>query len=75
MGIDLPYKTAHHQLEHGGRMDRLVIKSEEHDQELSGIGARESEVDMKDTIPQHIDNKGTKVEDLAGTGEGDSPGG
>ena len=56
-------------------MDRLIIKSKEHQQELSGIGARESEVDVKDTIPQHVDNKGTKLEDLAGTGEGDSPGG
>jgi hypothetical protein len=56
-------------------MDRLVIKSEEHDQELSGTGARESEVDMKDTIPQHIDDKVTSVADLAGTGETDSPGG
>jgi len=56
-------------------MDRLIIKSKEHEQELSGIGARESEMDSKDTIAQRIDNKGTKVEDLAGTGEGDSPGG
>jgi hypothetical protein len=32
-------------------------------------------MDLKDTIPQRIDRKGTKVEDLAGTGEGDSPGG
>ena len=28
-------------------MDKLVIKSKEHQQELSGIGARESEVDIK----------------------------
>jgi hypothetical protein len=56
-------------------MDRLVIRSKEHQQELSGIGARESEMDVKDTIPQRIDNVGTKLEDLAGTGEGDSPGG
>jgi hypothetical protein len=32
-------------------------------------------MDVKGTIPQRIDRKGTKVEDLAGTGEGDSPGG
>jgi hypothetical protein len=56
-------------------MDRLVIKSKEHQQELSGIGARESEIDVKDTIGQRIDKKGTKLEDLAGTGDGDSPGG
>jgi hypothetical protein len=56
-------------------MDKLVIRSKEHQQELSGIGARESEMDVKGTIPQRIDRKGTKLEDLAGTGEGDSPGG
>jgi hypothetical protein len=32
-------------------------------------------MDVKDTIGQRIDKKGTKLEDLAGTGEGDSPGG
>jgi hypothetical protein len=30
---------------------------------------------MRDTIPQHIDDKGTKIEDEAGTGEIDSEGG
>ena len=56
-------------------MDRLVIRSKEHQQELTGIGARECEMDVKDTIAQRIDDKGTKLEDIAGTGEGDSPGG
>ena len=56
-------------------MDRLVIRSKEQQQELSGIGARESEMDIQDTVAQRIDDKGTKLEDLAGTGEGDSPGG
>ncbi|MCX6629025.1 MAG: hypothetical protein NTW28_15515 [Candidatus Solibacter sp.] len=55
--------------------EKLVIRSKEHQQLLSGIGARENEIDLRDTIPQRIDRKGTKVEDLAGTGEGDSPGG
>jgi hypothetical protein len=41
----------------------------------SNIGAREEQVDMKNTVGQRIDNKGTRVEDLAGTGEQDSPGG
>jgi hypothetical protein len=76
MGIDLPPETAQDYLEAtGGPMDRLVIRSKEHQQELSGIGARESEMDIQDTIGQRIDDKGTKLEDLAGTGEGDSPGG
>ena len=41
-------------------MDRLVIRSKEHDQELSGIGARESEMDIKDTIGQQIDKDSTE---------------
>ena len=39
------------------------------------VGATESKVDMKNTVPQHVDRKGTKIEDLAGTGEHDSQGG
>lgn len=39
------------------------------------IGATEDEIDMRDTVPQRIDKHGTKVEDEAGTGEHDSPGG
>jgi hypothetical protein len=54
---------------------KTEVKSREHDQLLTGIGATEQQVDMKDTVPQRIDKKGTKIEDLAGTGEGDSPGG
>jgi len=39
------------------------------------VGATENKVDMRDTVPQHFDRKGTKIEDLAGTGEHDSQGG
>jgi hypothetical protein len=42
---------------------------------LSGIGATEEQIDLRATIPQRIDNKGTKVEDEAGTGQIDSSGG
>lgn len=42
---------------------------------LSGIGATEDQMDIRGTIPQRIDNKGTKVEDEGGTGEIDSSGG
>jgi len=56
-------------------MKRKIIESKEHHQELTGTGATDDEVDMKDTVPQRIDKAGTKVEDLAGTGEQDSPGG
>lgn len=45
------------------------------DRKLSGIGATEDQVDMRDTVPQRIDRIGTKVEDLAGTGEHDGSGG
>jgi hypothetical protein len=45
------------------------------EQKLSGIGATENEIDMRDTVPQRIDKHGTKVEDEAGTGVHDSAGG
>jgi hypothetical protein len=55
------------------RPAEAVLKNTE--QKLSGIGATEDQMDMKGTIPQHSDRKGTKIEDLAGTGEHDSKGG
>ncbi|MGH9722537.1 MAG: DUF302 domain-containing protein [Bryobacteraceae bacterium] len=39
------------------------------------IGATDDQVNVMGTIPQRIDRKGTKVEDLAGTGNHDSSGG
>jgi hypothetical protein len=45
------------------------------DRKLSGIGATEDQVDMHNTIGQRIDKIGTKVEDMAGTGDIDSSGG
>jgi uncharacterized protein (DUF302 family) len=39
------------------------------------LGATEDQVNMQGTVPQRIDNRGTKVEDLAGTGRHDAPGG
>ena len=42
---------------------------------LSGIGATEDQIDIRATIPQRIDKKGTKVEDMAGTGQIESSGG
>lgn len=35
----------------------------------------EEQVNMKDTVAQRSDKKGTKLEDLAGTGETDTQGG
>jgi hypothetical protein len=37
--------------------------------------ASEEQVNMRDTVPQRIDKKGTKIEDLAGTGQHDGSGG
>jgi hypothetical protein len=54
---------------------RAVEAPKGHERKLSGIGATENQMDSRDTIPQRIDRKGTKIEDLAGTGEHDSPGG
>lgn len=49
--------------------ERLVKKA------FSGIGATEANISMVATIPQRIDAKGSKVEDLAGIGSHDSQGG
>ena len=50
-------------------------KPKTHERKLSGIGATEGQMDVRGTVPQRIDRLGTKIEDLAGTGEQDSPGG
>lgn len=41
----------------------------------AGQGATEDQVNARGSIPQRIDCHGTKVEELAGTGKHDSPGG
>jgi hypothetical protein len=41
----------------------------------AAAGATEDQVNMRGTVPQRTDSLGTKIEDLAGTGESDSPGG
>jgi hypothetical protein len=41
----------------------------------SGFGATDDLVNMKDTVAQRIDSKGTKVEDLGGPGGHDAKGG
>ncbi|HEY1204020.1 MAG: DUF302 domain-containing protein [Bryobacteraceae bacterium] len=40
-----------------------------------GLGATEDQMNVRGSIPQRIDCKGTKVEDLGGTGGHDSQGG
>lgn len=41
----------------------------------SSVGATESQMRMDATVPQRVDNKGTHLEDEAGTGGHDSMGG
>lgn len=41
----------------------------------SALGATEDQMNMRGTVPPRIDNRGSKVEELAGTGEQDSQGG
>ena len=41
----------------------------------SGLGATEGMVNARASVPQRIDCKGTKVEELAGTGQHDAQGG
>jgi hypothetical protein len=41
----------------------------------SALGATEDQMNMRGTVPQRIDRHGSKVEEMAGTGEQDSPGG
>ena len=59
------------------RQADAILKKQEQDKDrkLSGIGATEDQMDMHGTVPQRTDRIGTKIEDLAGTGEQDSPGG
>jgi hypothetical protein len=52
-----------------------TTKTKSADPKNDGNGATEDQVDVRDTIAQRIDRKGTKIEDLAGTGENDSSGG
>ncbi len=42
---------------------------------LSGIGATEGQVSIRGPVPQRIDCHGTKIEEIAGTGQHDSAGG
>jgi uncharacterized protein (DUF302 family) len=41
----------------------------------SRLGATEMQMNVRGTIPQRIDRRGSKVEDLGGTGNLDAPGG
>jgi len=45
------------------------------EQKLSALGATEDQMNARATIPQRTDRTGTKIEDLAGTGSYEAPGG
>lgn len=45
------------------------------EQKLSGLGATEDQMNSQATIPQRTDKVGTKLEDLAGTGDFEGSGG
>lgn len=55
------------------RITETVVKSQ--DRKFSNIGATEDLMDIRGAVAQRIDSKGTKIEDLAGTGGHDSSGG
>ncbi len=58
-----------------GRMQPENDSPKDKTGKLSNIGATEDQIDIRGAVPQRIDRKGTKIEDLAGTGEHDSAGG
>ena len=60
-------------LDEAGHFLTFSAGSGAHDE--SALGATEDQVNMRGALPQRIDNRGSKVEELAGTGEHDSPGG
>ena len=39
------------------------------------LGATEDQVNMRATLPQRVDSHGSKIEEMAGTGEVDAQGG
>ena len=55
------------------RQAEAVLKSQE--RKFSSIGATEDQMNVRGAVPQRIDKKGTKIEDMAGTGEHDGIGG
>lgn len=54
---------------------RQVTRTPQASAAHSLLGAREGQGSMRASLPQRIDCHGTKIEDLAGTGKVDAPGG
>ena len=53
------------------RDDEAVVP----ERKLSTLGATEEQVNLRAMVPQRTDRTGTKIEDLAGTGQYEAPGG
>jgi len=53
----------------------LTAAAGAHGRPESGWGATEDQVNMRGALPQRIDKKGSKLEEMAGTGQHDSQGG
>lgn len=67
-------KGAHRML---SRSDSVIPETSEHPIAAHAEDCTDTEclVCMRMTIPQHIDSHGSKIEDMAGTGECDALGG
>lgn len=53
------------------RDDEAVVP----ERKLSAQGATEDQINLRAMVPQRNDGSGTKIEDLAGTGDYEAPGG
>jgi hypothetical protein len=62
-------------LQYAAESPAEAVQTGSHQAQHYGLGATEMQVNHRGTVPQRIDNKGTKVEELAGTGRHDAPGG
>ena len=62
-------------MNYAGEAPSEIVHDEPHQSEHFGLGATEMQVNLRATVPPRIDKKGTKVEELAGTGKHDAPGG
>ncbi len=61
-------------MEDAARMEAPVVRAGAGDRS-AGLGATEGQVSARATLPQRIDCHGSKIEDMAGTGQHDAQGG
>ena len=78
-----PTKNEPHAEDAAGRQDRtpserpgpVSVGSSQPPTLVGGTGATEDQVSMVGIVPERVNKHGTKIEDIAGTGEHDSLGG